>query len=409
ELAGAMNTLISRLKEDTLNEINRCVELSVQANETAILSARLLLNMRRVDARTQQIAAATEQMEASVTQINEKTRTMEGKTADVNASVQEISGAVMETSGQMQKINQSVGDTLSKIDSLAKLVGDVSKISENIKEISFKTNLLSLNASVEAARAGEAGRGFAVVAHEVRSLAEASAEFTKEISGIVTQITQEMEAVKGSMQLSSEAVQEGDGLMRKVQQNTGQIVSEIAQITQQIGDISTTIGEQESASADISQGVQDIAASTTQNVTGIERIVDAMDRVEKLISGQVAKLAEYNVDGKVIRLAQSDHVIWKKRLANMVVGKEGLKSGELADHHTCRLGKWYDTCDDGHVKGHQAFDALLEPHRLVHYHGKRAVDMYNAGDMRGALQEIRLVEESSRDVLSLLKDLEQAS
>lgn len=406
EVSQLINQLVKKLKTSTIEELDRCVALSIQTNETAILSAQMYLNLSKVDDKIQANAAAVEQMEASIASINQKSIEINSRANEMNSATKVINDAVDTAFGNMEKINYAVGDTLTKYEFLSQLIGKISSISESIKEISFKTNLLSLNASVEAARAGEAGRGFAVVAQEVRSLASSSATFTKEIESIVAQIKNEMGEVKKSISMTKEASDAGSDSIKMVFDKTKEITDDVDGISEQIKEISFAIREQESASNAISQGVQEIAANVSQNVAGVERLVRAMDKIEKLISAQVAKLAEYNVHGKVVRLAQSDHVIWKKRLANMVIGLEGLKSDELADHHTCRLGKWYDKCEDSSYSSNENFIRLQEPHKLVHYHGRKAVDFYNSGDMESALEEIQKVEIASRDVLSYLKSLE---
>lgn len=406
ETMKEIGALLQKLKSSTIEELDRCVALSIQTNETAILSARMYLNLSKVDDKIQANAAAIEEMEASIASINHKSNEINGRATEMNAATEIISSAVDVAFSQMERINSAVSETLTKFENLSQLISKISSISESIKEISFKTNLLSLNASVEAARAGDAGRGFAVVAQEVRSLATSSATFTKEIESIVHQINSEMIAVKSSIGQTKEASDDGSNSINQVFDKTKEITNGITAIAEQIHDISYAIHEQEEASNNISLGIQEIASNVSQNVQGVERLVLSMDKIEKLISAQIAKLAEFNVQGKVVRLAQSDHVIWKKRLANMVVGVEGLKSDELADHHSCRLGKWYDKCVDATYSNNENFKQLLEPHRLVHLHGKKAVDLYNAGNLAGALDEIKLVEEASKEVLKHLKALE---
>jgi methyl-accepting chemotaxis protein len=62
------------------------------------------------------------------------------------------------------------------------MVNEFKRIAKTISDISFQTNILSLNASIEAARAGEKGKGFAVVANEVKRLADSSSEEVNKIN-----------------------------------------------------------------------------------------------------------------------------------------------------------------------------------------------------------------------------------
>ena len=80
----------------------------------------------------------------------------------------------------------------------------ISGFTQDITEISMRTNLLALNAAIEAAHAGEHGRGFAIVAGEVRLLAQRTKEASDEISVMVREINEQAEkAAKGMTSLAN--------------------------------------------------------------------------------------------------------------------------------------------------------------------------------------------------------------
>jgi methyl-accepting chemotaxis protein len=91
----------------------------------------------------------------------------------------------MTSDGEMNELNTS----LIKIEKLLSV----------IRDISTKTDLLSLNASIEAVRAGQLGKGFAVVADEVARLAEKTQDSISEIETAVDAFKDNFEGMKNTL------------------------------------------------------------------------------------------------------------------------------------------------------------------------------------------------------------------
>jgi methyl-accepting chemotaxis protein len=407
ELSQTVSRLAGLLRERAGSTMSNVVEISIRVNETACMTARLLHTFRNTDGQIQEMASTAEEMASSVVEIGRHGAQIKHSVETTGDAVASSEKALAVTTEKMDVIAKAVEQTSIEVSSIQTFAKQITEISSDIKRIAAQTNLLAINAAVEASRAGDAGRGFAVVAAEIKALSDRTTKATGEIAGIVGNLHTGVGVVVASMGASDTAVKDGNSAVQNLADAIAKVDESMTAVTGNAAHISEALKQQEIASQQIARGVAEIATNSTQSTQALERVVDAMDSAQSSLTHELAQISEVEVPNKIIKLAQSDHVIWKKRLANMMIGKAGLRAQELADHHSCRLGKWYDKVTDPELTGHPAFKKLAQPHALVHQHGIEAVRQYGAGNIQSALDHIEMVEEVSKDVLSLLRQLER--
>lgn len=108
----------------------------------------------------------------------------------------------------------------------------------------------------------------------------------------------------------------------------------------------------------------------------------------------------------VIDLSITDHLLWRQRLKNMLLGRERIDPSSVASHQQCRLGRWYYG-EGGAPFAHLAtFRDLEQPHARIHELAHEMAAAYGRGERRRAeqlMEEVRQVSQRVVDCLERLK------
>ncbi|MDP4025140.1 methyl-accepting chemotaxis protein [Methylobacterium sp. NEAU 140] len=404
-LSRAVDALAERLAADASRDLDRAVSLSIQSSETAITAARMIKAAQEIDERTHLLSDTGTSLTGSIAQVSDAATATTADAAEMRASVAAGSTSVGVAVAAMSEIAASVAAVSARIVGLKAESDTIDVIVGSIDAVARQTNLLALNATIEAARAGEAGRGFAVVAAEVKSLAQQTGQATDDIRQRIGRLQAEIDGIVGLVAGGETASRNGLRMIEDLGDRMRAVTRCVDHVATRMDSLSRIVAEQTESARRMSEGTGDITEVTARNAAEVRTLSDLMDRGQALVGEQLQTLSLATFTDKVPRLAKADHVTWKKRLADMAVGRIALNADELSDHHSCRLGKWYYGDASLPYRDNPAFQALDAPHERVHVHGKEAARLFAAGDLRGALQAIGRVDEASRQVLGLLDDL----
>jgi len=222
--------------------------------------------------RTEQQASSLEQTAAAMDQITTTVR----ETAKGAVNVVQ---AVKEAHRDAEAGGTIVRSAVEAMDGIEKSSAEIAQIITVIDGIAFQTNLLALNAGVEAARAGDAGKGFAVVANEVRALAQRSADAAKDIKGLITS--------------SSKQVEAGVQLVGQTGQALERIVGKVGEISTLAVQISTAADTQSTSLQQVNGVVGDMDKMTQQNAAMVEQCNAAARSLESEAERLAQLLAQF--------------------------------------------------------------------------------------------------------------------
>ena len=407
-LADKLRALADRLESRSKMLLVKSVDMSIFLNGTVTQAVQTLRSIREMSRRMASISSATEEMVSTVQAIS---RTSELAAANAD-SVRELSidgarstEAVVST---MRTIVDTVEQTADHVGHLSEASSSIGAIVKQIEQIARQTNILALNATIEAARAGNAGKGFAVVANEVKNLANQTAQATHDIRARIDTLTQETGNILHGMTRGAEVVRQGETVVLASVDKMRTVSTEIQDVTTLMQEIAEHLGQQRVAAQEIANNLEAAAARSVDDTNAIDKVIDISSQASNTLTEMLTEVNKVEMRNAVILLAKSDHMVWRRRLAEMLAGRTSLNPDELANHHTCRLGKWYDAITDQAIRKHPAFIALEKPHEKVHHLGIHAAKLFRDGDFDAAVAAVAAIEEPSQEVQNLLDQLAAA-
>ncbi|WP_337997075.1 methyl-accepting chemotaxis protein [Oleispirillum naphthae] len=392
---------------ETEERLAKAVHAAIESQEALTAVAMLLLSVEEARGAGQDMAASAEQLTASIGVITESSASASAQAERTQHAAETGADAAGGTARAMSLIERSVSTAAATTQRLDQASEEIGGITREIEAIAAQTNLLALNATIEAARAGEAGKGFAVVAGEVKNLAQQSAKAAEDIAARITRLRSEMGDISSAMSNGADAVRQGREAADGLETALADILEQARAVNRQMGEIARVLDHQNAVAEEVSRNSSRLAGLSERNRGEILQVLDAVQRIGAGLETSIASLVREGNARDLVERARLDHVVFKKRLVAALVGRETIVPGTLADHHACRLGKWYDACNAGQIRALPAFAALEEPHRAVHAAGRRMLAAISAHDREAALAALADLEKASDRVLRLLTEVRQ--
>lgn len=270
-----LGNAFARMTEDLRSQIRA---LGEGANVLGAAASEIVASTSQLAASASQAAAAVSETTTTVEEVRQTAQLASQKAKLVSDSVQR-SVQISDTGRQsaesivegMQHIRQQMSAIAGSMVRLSEQSRAIGQIIATVEDIATQSNLLAVNAAIEAARAGEQGKGFSIVAQEVKSLAEQSRQATNQVRTILGDIQSATSAAVMATEEGSKVVDNG----------TRQ--TEIAD--KSIQALASSINE-------AAQAAIQIAASSQQQLIGVDQVAGAMDSIKQATTQNVASATQ---------------------------------------------------------------------------------------------------------------------
>ncbi|HVI06690.1 MAG TPA: methyl-accepting chemotaxis protein [Candidatus Binatia bacterium] len=286
-------------------DLNRTIRITDRAETGRLLQAmqemagKLSSVIRDVREGSSAVASAAAQVSASSQNLSQGTNEQAASVEETSSSLEQMNASITQNADNSRRVEQvaekgarSAEESGSAVHETVEAMKQIAARISVIEDIAYQTNLLALNAAIEAARAGDQGRGFAVVAVEVRKLAERSQMAAKEISDLAAKSVSVAEHSGKLLADLVPAIRQTAELVQEVAAASTEQSSGVTQINRAMSQVDEVTQRNASSAEELSSTAEELAAQSAQ----LQQLMTFFHIADDRTAG-------HNGDGKAAALA----------------------------------------------------------------------------------------------------------
>jgi methyl-accepting chemotaxis protein len=285
---------------DNLRRTTR--DLNEGVSVLAASSSEILATTTQLASGAAQTAAAVSETTATVEEVKQAAGVSSQKARYVSESAQKV--AKVSQSGQtsveatiqgMQRIQEQMESVAESIVNLSEQSQAIGEIIASVSGLAEQSNLLAVNAAIEAAKAGEQGKGFAVVAQEIKSLAEQSKQATAQVRTILGEIQKATGVAVMATEQGAKAVEAGLKQSGEAGESIRLLAESVSEAAQAATQIAASSQQQMVGMDQVAQAMESIKQASLQNVAGTRQAETAAHSLHELGQGLKQLAEQYKV------------------------------------------------------------------------------------------------------------------
>jgi len=266
-LGNAFAAMISNLRE-VMTEIQKSAGiLASSVSEILATTTQVASGMTETATSVSETTATVEEVKQTALLSSEKSKGVSENSQKAVQVAQQGNAAVSESVEGINHIRTLMESVASSIVKLSEQTQAIGEIITTVNDLAQQSNLLSVNAAIEASKAGEQGKGFTVVAQEIKSLADQSKQATEQVRTILSDI----QKATGGAVMASEQVSKAVDVGVKQSNEAGESIRKLWE-----------------SITEAAQTAIQIAASSQQQLAGMEQVALAMENIKQATQQNVA-------------------------------------------------------------------------------------------------------------------------